>query len=68
MLPEEIQKLQDLREQGALSDEEFEAAKGRILAADRQGKSDQLMGLDLNNYRALMHAVSMRGFSCRLRD
>ena len=62
MLPEEIQKLQNLREQGALSDEEFEEAKGRLLANDRTGKSDALMGLDLNNYRALMHASQFAGF------
>ncbi|MBE9033376.1 DUF4870 domain-containing protein [filamentous cyanobacterium LEGE 11480] len=62
MLPEEIQKLQNLREQGALSDEEFEEAKGRLMANDRMGKSDSLMGLDLNNYRALMHASQYAGF------
>lgn len=62
MLPDEIQKLQNLREQGALSDEEFEAAKGRLLATDRQGKSDDLLGLDLNNYRALLHASQYAGF------
>jgi hypothetical protein len=62
MLPEEIQKLQNLREQGALSDEEFEAAKGRLLAVDRRGQSDQLMGLDLNNYLALMHGSQFANF------
>jgi uncharacterized protein len=62
MLPEEIEKLQALREQGALTDEEFEAAKGQLLKADRTGKSDKLLGLDLNNYRALMHGSQYAGF------
>ncbi|MFM2432586.1 MAG: hypothetical protein RLZZ511_3800 [Cyanobacteriota bacterium] len=63
MLPEEIEKLRVLHEQGTLSDEEFEAAKGQLLKADRTtGKSDKLLGLDLNNYRALMHGSQYAGF------
>lgn len=62
MLPEELEKLQNLHEQGALSDEEFQEAKQRLLTADRSRGSDDLLGLDMNNYRALMHGSQYAGF------
>jgi uncharacterized protein len=63
MLPEEIKKLQDLHEQGALTDEEFEAAKGQLIKTDRTtGKSQDLLGLDLRNYLTLMHGSQFAGF------
>jgi uncharacterized protein len=63
MLPEEIKKLQDLHEQGALTDEEFEAAKGQLIKTDRvTSKSQDLLGLDLPNYLALMHGSQFAGF------
>jgi uncharacterized protein len=63
MLPEEIEKLQKLHEEGALTDEEFEAAKGQLLKTDRvTSKSQDLMGLDLPNYLALMHGSQFAGF------
>jgi uncharacterized protein len=63
MLPEEIEKLQKLHEQGALSDEEFEAAKGQLIKTDRvTSKSQDLLGLDLPNYLALMHGSQFAGF------
>jgi uncharacterized protein len=63
MLPEEIEKLQKLHEQGALSDAEFEAAKGQLIKTDRvTSKSQDLLGLDLPNYLALMHGSQFAGF------
>jgi uncharacterized protein len=57
MLPDEIEKLKNLHTEGALTDEEFEAAKGQLIKADRVNeKSPDLFGLDLPNYLALMHA------------
>jgi uncharacterized protein len=63
MLPEEIKKLQDLHAEGALSDEEFEAAKGQLINTDRvTNKSKDLLGLDLRNYLTLMHGSQFAGF------
>jgi uncharacterized protein len=63
MLPEEIEKLQKLHEEGALSDEEFAAAKGQLIKTDRvTSKSQDLLGLDLPNYLALMHGSQFAGF------
>ncbi len=63
MLPEELKKLQDLHAEGALTDEEFEAAKGQLIKTDRTtSKSQDLLGLDLKNYLALMHGSQFAGF------
>ncbi len=57
MLSDELEKLKNLHTEGALSDAEFEAAKGQLIKTDRvTSKSPDLMGLDLPNYLALMHA------------
>ncbi len=57
MLSDELEKLKTLHAEGALSDEEFEAAKGQLIKTNRvTEKSSDLMGLDLPNYLALMHA------------
>lgn len=63
MLPEEIEKLRLLHEQGALTDEEFEAAKGQLIKTDRAtAKSSDLLGLDLKNYLTLLHASQFASF------
>jgi uncharacterized protein len=63
MLPEEIKKLQALHAEGTLTDEEFEAAKGQLIKGNRTvSKSQDLLGLDLNNYRALMHGSQFASF------
>jgi uncharacterized protein len=63
MLPEELEKLKNLHAEGALTDEEFEAAKGQLIKTDRvTSKSQELMGLDLPNYLALMHGSQFAGF------
>jgi uncharacterized protein len=63
MLPEELEKLQKLHAEGALTDAEFEAAKGQLIKTDRTvSKSQDLLGLDLNNYRALMHGSQFASF------
>ena len=62
MLPEELEKLHNLHERGALSDGEFQDAKQRLLAAERSSSSNDLLGLDMNNYRALMHGSQYAGF------
>jgi uncharacterized protein len=57
MLSDELEKLKNLHAEGALTDEEFEAAKGQLIKTDRvHEKSADLLGLDLPNYLALMHA------------
>jgi uncharacterized protein len=74
MLSEELEKLATLHREGALSDEEFEAAKAQLLkgkalppaadrpTTDRPRKSDPLMGLNLDNYRALMHGSQLANY------
>jgi uncharacterized protein len=70
MLSEELEKLATLHQEGALSDEEFEAAKAQLLKGqaiqptnnDRPRQSDPLMGLNLDNYRALMHGSQLAHF------
>jgi uncharacterized protein len=63
MLPDDLEKLKNLHTEGALTDEEFEAAKGQLIKADRvTAKSPDLFGLDLPNYLALMHASQFAHF------
>jgi hypothetical protein len=63
MLPEEIEKLRLLHEQGALTDEEFEAAKGQLIKTDRAtAKSSALLGLELKSYLTLLHASQFASF------
>jgi uncharacterized protein len=63
MLPDELEKLKNLHAEGALTDEEYEAAKGRLIKTDRvTATSSDLFGLDLPNYLALMHASQFAHF------
>lgn len=75
MLSEELEKLKVLHDEGELSDEEYAAAKQRLLNAsepnlvksseivDSQGaaKSDRLLGLDLKTYLMIMHVSQYAG-------
>jgi uncharacterized protein len=61
MLSEELGKLRELHDEGALSDEEYEAAKARLLgqssfivASDNE-KSSELLGMTPSTYAMAMH-------------
>jgi uncharacterized protein len=61
MLSEELGKLKELHDEGALSDEEYEAAKARLLGqssfitSSSHGKSSELLGMTPSTYAMAMH-------------
>jgi uncharacterized protein len=61
MLSEELGKLRELYDEGALSDEEYEAAKARLLGqssfivASGNEKSSELLGMTPSTYAMAMH-------------
>jgi uncharacterized protein len=77
MLSEELEKLKVLHDEGELSDEEYAAAKQRLLNASEpnqsnqimvsqtssqsEAKSDRLLGLDLKTYLMIMHVSQYAG-------
>ncbi len=61
MLSEELGKLRELHDEGALSDEEYEAAKARLLGqssfitSSDHDKSSELLGMTPSTYAMAMH-------------
>lgn len=61
MLSEELGKLRELHDEGALSDEEYEAAKARLLGqssfitSSNNEKSSELLGMTPSTYAMVMH-------------
>ncbi|MCP3967901.1 MAG: DUF4870 domain-containing protein [Lentisphaerae bacterium] len=65
-IAEEVKKLQDLKESGALSEEEFEQAKKALLKessakADKAGKSINLNSIDVNTWGMFIHLSQLLG-------
>jgi uncharacterized protein len=56
MLADELQKLQNLYEQGAIDATEYAAIKQRLLKTGQAAKSDDLFGMSLPSYNAMLHA------------
>ncbi|MBE9033378.1 DUF4870 domain-containing protein [filamentous cyanobacterium LEGE 11480] len=61
MLPDELQKLYDLYEQGAISEAEYSEIKQRLMKHDVAQKPDGLLGFDVKGYKALLHASQYIG-------
>jgi len=53
--------LEELREKGAISEEEFQREKNKILNSSKTG-NDGLFGLDENTYLLFMHLSQFLGF------
>jgi uncharacterized protein len=62
MIADELQKLRDLYEQGAIDAAEYAAIKQRLLKTGRAELSDDLFGLSLPSYNALLHASQYAGY------
>lgn len=52
---EKIEKLNELREKGIITEEEFQKAKAQALEGDKPGKSIDLNNMDSRSYSMLMH-------------
>ncbi|MDR2954211.1 MAG: DUF4870 domain-containing protein, partial [Prevotella sp.] len=60
---EELQKLEELRAQGIISDEEFEYEKHKILGSDNSSYDERRSGEGSDNgYIAVMHLSQFAGF------
>jgi len=58
---DDLKKLEDLRERGAISEEEFKREKDRILNSDTYYRKD-VGGMNINTYLILMHLSQFAGF------
>ena len=63
---DDLEKLEDLRQKGTISEEEFQSEKAKILAsksscAEGPG-SNTMLGLSENNYLMVMHLSQFAGF------
>ena len=55
MLSEDLERLAQLRGTGALTEEEFEQAKRRVLGGQAAKRADEILGLKIHTWCALMH-------------
>ena len=55
---EDLQSLENLRERGAITEEEFQREKAKILG----GNNDKMLGMNQNGYLVLMHLSQFAGF------
>jgi uncharacterized protein len=62
MITDELQKLRDLYEQGAIDAAEYTEIKQRLLNAHPSHKPHDLLGLSLPSYNALLHASQYMGY------
>lgn len=58
---DDLKKIEELRERGAISEEEFQREKDRILNSDSYHRKD-IGGMSLNTYLILMHLSQFAGF------
>jgi len=58
---DDLRKLEELRERGAISEEEFQNEKQRILNSDYYSRKD-IGGMSINTYLLLMHLSQFAGF------
>lgn len=61
---DDLEKLESLRQKGAISEEEFQREKAKILASERaEGSgSNTMLGMSENNYIMAMHLSQFAGF------
>lgn len=59
---EDLEKLNNLREKGAITEEEYRREKEKILNSPSYDKPNELLGLDLNTYCMLIHLSQFLGF------
>lgn len=63
---DDLEKLEDLRQKGAITEEEYQREKSAILNsgdnASGSPKGDTMLGLSENNYLMLMHLSQFAGF------
>jgi uncharacterized protein len=62
MITDELQKLRDLYEQGTIDTAEYAQIKQRLLHTDRAEPPNDLFGLSLPSYNALLHASQYAGY------
>ena len=58
---DDLEKLNNLREKGAITEEEYQREKEKILNGSSFFKTNDLMGMDLNSYCTLMHLSQFFG-------
>ncbi|MBB4035089.1 hypothetical protein GGR21_000978 [Dysgonomonas hofstadii] len=58
---DDLRKLEELRERGVISEEEFQNEKQRILNSDNYYRKD-IGGMSINTYLLLMHLSQFAGF------
>lgn len=58
---DDLEKLNNLREKGAITEEEYQREKEKILNGSSFLKTDDLFGMDLNSYCTLMHLSQFFG-------
>lgn len=59
---EDLRILEDLRSKGAISEEEFQREKSKILNSPYQGQRSNSLGMEENSYLTLMHISQFAGF------
>lgn len=59
---EDLRILEDLRSKGAISEEEFQHEKSKILNSPYQGQRSNSLGMEENSYLTLMHISQFAGF------
>lgn len=63
---DELNKLENLREKGAISEDEYQREKTKILNSDSKpsvgSQSNSMLGMSLNNYLMVMHLSQFAGF------
>lgn len=59
---DDLSKLEDLRAQGVISEEEFQYEKKKILDSGYNVKNEQISGMDEKTYITLMHLSQFAGF------
>lgn len=59
---EDLRILEDLRSKGAISEEEYQREKDKILSSSFSGQTKNSLGMEENTYLMLMHLSQFAGF------
>ena len=59
---DDLKKLEELRERGAITEEEYQQEKSKILNSNYSNQPDKTGGMDENTFIALMHLSQFAGF------
>jgi uncharacterized Tic20 family protein len=62
-LPDELEKLERLREDGALSEDEFQRAKARLINEGAPGAPDEIHGVKTRTWCMLLHLSQLLAFA-----